>query len=191
MANIEEIYISPTKFPDELCDRVIEEFFYAQKTHPSYIINSGEQFSPLERKDKVVYLDDYELQSEFSGVMATKVNKYLNIALVEYFSKFELLKIMNLRSVRQKVQETDIGGGYHIWHCEQGNLDTQSRVLTWTIYLNDVEEGGETEFLYQHKRVKAKKGDILIFPASFTHTHRGNPPISNKKYIVTGWYNLF
>ena len=55
------------------------------------------------------------------------------------------------------------------------------------LYLNDVKEGGETEFLYQHKRYQPKEGTLLIFPAGFTHTHRGNPPISNDKYIVTGW----
>ena len=58
------------------------------------------------------------------------------------------------------------------------------------IYLNDVEEGGETEFLYQPKRIKAEKGKIVIFPADFMHTHRGNPPISNEKYVLTGWFNI-
>jgi len=58
---------------------------------------------------------------------------------------------------------------------------------TWMVYLNDVEEGGETEFLYQHKRLKPEQGTLVIWPASFTHTHRGNPPLSNDKYIVTGW----
>ena len=51
----------------------------------------------------------------------------------------------------------------------------------------DRDEGGETEFLYQSMRVKPKQGTLLIWPAAFTHTHRGNPPLSNEKYIVTGW----
>jgi len=55
------------------------------------------------------------------------------------------------------------------------------------LYLNDVEEGGETEFLYQKMRVKPTKGTILIWPADWTHTHRGNPPLSGDKYIYTGW----
>jgi hypothetical protein len=50
-----------------------------------------------------------------------------------------------------------------------------------------VQEGGETEFLYQHMRVKPEQGTLVIWPAAFTHTHRGNPPLSNEKYIVTGW----
>lgn len=86
-----------------------------------------------------------------------------------------------------KIQKTKIGGGYHIWHYESGNREVCQRLLTWILYLNDVHEGGETEFLYQHMRVKPEQGTLVIWPAAFTHTHRGNPPLSNEKYIVTGW----
>jgi hypothetical protein len=58
------------------------------------------------------------------------------------------------------------------------------------LYLNDVEEGGETEFLYLKKRIKPQQNRLLIWPAGFTHTHRGNPPLSNNKYIITGWVEL-
>ena len=55
------------------------------------------------------------------------------------------------------------------------------------IYLNDVEEGGETEFLYQRKKLKPTKNRAVIWPGSYTHLHRGNPPMETK-YILTGWY---
>jgi hypothetical protein len=58
------------------------------------------------------------------------------------------------------------------------------------LYLNDVDEGGETEFLYQSIRIKPKKGTLILCPGSFTHTHRGNPPLSGEKYIVTTWIEL-
>ena len=86
-----------------------------------------------------------------------------------------------------KMQKTGLRQGYHMWHFESGNREMCNRLLTWMVYLNDVEEGGETEFLYQSMRVKPKQGTLLIWPAAFTHTHRGNPPLSNEKYIVTGW----
>ena len=55
------------------------------------------------------------------------------------------------------------------------------------LYLNDNFDAGETEFLHQHRREIPKKGDVLIFPAGYTHTHRGNPPIGGEKYLITSW----
>jgi hypothetical protein len=65
--------------------------------------------------------------------------------------------------------------------------DHRERLLAWSLYLNDVDEGGETEFLYQSMRIKPKMGTFVLWPAFFTHTHRGNPPLSGLKYIATGW----
>lgn len=82
-------------------------------------------------------------------------------------------------------------GGYHHWHSEiypqNASCETLHRVLLWMFYLNDVEEGGETEFLYQGRKVAPKKGRLVIAPAGFTHTHRGNVAKSCDKYIATSW----
>ena len=91
------------------------------------------------------------------------------------------------KSKRIKIQKTCPTQGYHIWHCEHEANEYQTRLLSWILYLNDVEEGGETEFLYQSLRFKPKIGTLILFPAYFTHTHRGNPPLSGAKYIATGW----
>ena len=64
------------------------------------------------------------------------------------------------------------------------------RTDTFMIYLNDVEEGGETEFLHFSKRVKPKTGRIVIWPSAFPYLHRGNPPLSGEKYILTSWMML-
>ena len=79
--------------------------------------------------------------------------------------------------------------GYHIWHSEYdyNAPETRLRWGVWTFYLNDIEEGGETEFLYQSLRIKPKQGTLCLFPAYYTHTHRGNPPLKETKHIITGW----
>lgn len=82
-------------------------------------------------------------------------------------------------------------GGYPYWHCElypkDASCDTLHRAVLWTIYLNDGFEEGETEFLYQNRKIKPEAGSLLIAPTAFTHTHRGNKPINGDKYIATSW----
>ncbi len=82
-------------------------------------------------------------------------------------------------------------GGYPYWHCELYPRDVQAetlhRHLLWTVYLNDDFEQGETEFLFQGRKVKPRTGSLLIAPTSFTHTHRGNRPQRGDKFIATSW----
>ena len=82
-------------------------------------------------------------------------------------------------------------GGYPYWHCEQyprrDGGEALHRAVLWTIYLNDGFEAGETQFLYQQRTIRPRTGSLLIAPAAFTHTHRGNRPEGGDKYIATSW----
>ncbi len=82
-------------------------------------------------------------------------------------------------------------GGYPHWHSEiypkDQSCEHLHRVLAFQFYLNDVTEGGETEFYYQKRKVESRAGRMVIFPAGFTHTHRGNVSKSGDKYIITSW----
>jgi len=90
-----------------------------------------------------------------------------------------------------KIQKTLPTEGYHVWHIEHGKgFEYEPRAFVFSIYLNDVEEGGETEFLNFSKRTKPKTGRIVIWPAAFPYLHRGNPPLSGEKYILTSWMML-
>ena len=82
-------------------------------------------------------------------------------------------------------------GGYPYWHCELYPRDAQAetlhRHLLWTLYLNDDFTAGETEFLFQQRKVVPRAGRLLLAPAAFTHTHRGNRPQGGDKFIATSW----
>jgi hypothetical protein len=82
-------------------------------------------------------------------------------------------------------------GGYPYWHCElYPQLDhgeALHRVVLWTVYLNDGFDEGETEFLYQRRKISPRAGSLLLAPTAFTHTHRGNMPKGGDKYIATSW----
>tara|TARA_B100001094_G_C17949279_1_gene679674 strand:- start:112 stop:723 length:612 start_codon:yes stop_codon:yes gene_type:complete len=88
------------------------------------------------------------------------------------------------------IQKTIPTQGFHNWHCENSGFTDADRWVTWMVYLNDVEEGGETEFLHQSLRIKPKKGMGVIWPGGYTHIHRGNSPLKGEKYILTGWFTL-
>lgn len=84
-------------------------------------------------------------------------------------------------------------GNFGHWHSEHyphpsdPKQKSLHRTLLWLIYLNDVQEGGETDFLYQQASLKPSTGSLVLSPCGFTHTHRGRTPISNDKYVLASW----
>lgn len=181
--------------PKSDCDKIISEIEKnIQNGNP--VVNSkieihkgNEQFN----RNRLLR-EDYSFFPHIvgPGFIVDLVNNALKKCLDIYSTEFFVFKNLNrIRSDEIKLQKTPPKGGYHVWHCEQSSLSMASRVLVWTIYLNDVPDGeGETEFLWQGVRIKPKAGTVCIFPAAFTHTHRGNPVYSHNKYIATGWVTL-
>ena len=94
----------------------------------------------------------------------------------QYFEWYPFLKYFDFISTTCLLQKTNPTEGYHDWHSETNNIACANRTLVWSVYFNDLDDSGETEFLYQKKKIKPKAGRVLIFPGSFTHHHRGNPP---------------
>ncbi len=75
-------------------------------------------------------------------------------------------------------------------HTERSSLETLHRVFAFMTYLNDVQEGGSTYFSHYDLEIKPRKGLTLIWPAEWTHAHRGNILKKGTKYIITGWINF-
>ena len=106
-----------------------------------------------------------------------KKNSFLDYGSTS--SQFDLSECYNL----QKYTDDE---GYFALHCEHGSIDPH-RMLVWMIYLNDAKCG--TEFPVQKKTVKPKTGRLVVWPAAWTHPHRGVTPNIGEKYILTGWWN--
>lgn len=172
---------------EENCKNIIQLF----EKDAENKINSGDAQFLKDRMERHDYQKFYP-SSDKSNEIVNIINEALDKSIVLYAEEFWIVKQLKATSLKIKLQKTPPKGGYHVWHCEQGRKETESRVLVWTIYLNDIPSGeGETEFLWQGLRVQPKAGTVCIFPASFTHTHRGNPVYSCNKYIATGWYTLY
>ena len=175
----------------EECNNIIKLFENDLKIK---IDSSGDKQFSRDKMERYDYQKNYQ-SNNISNPIVLKINEVLDKCISLYAEEFWIVKQLEAAtSLWIKLQKTPPRGGYHVWHCEQdkGCVNSTSRVLAWTIYLNDIPDGeGETEFLWQGLRVKPKAGTVSIFPASFTHTHRGNPVYSCDKYIATGWYTLY
>lgn len=117
--------------------------------------------------------------------------KGLQTCYEEYTDQYSILKDDIVLATHMKVQRSDPGAGYHLWHAEQGNGPNSSRVLVYMLYLNSLAENaaGETEFLYQKRRIRPKENTMVLWPAAYTHAHRGNVVHGyESKYIATGWF---
>jgi hypothetical protein len=141
----------------------------------------------LGRKDVQFYLETMDIQ------MAMNVNGIVGQAFEQYISEYPgLLKNADpVSSWTTKIQKTNSGGGYHTWHCENGDFGYRDRVLTWMIYLNDIphENGGATEFFHQKLSIQPSVGTLVLWPACYTHMHRGGFLTGDiSKYIATGWF---
>lgn len=75
-------------------------------------------------------------------------------------------------------------------HTERFSLDSLHRIFAFMTYLNDVKEGGSTYFSHYDLEIQPRKGLTLIWPAEWTHAHRGNILKEGSKYIITGWFNF-
>ena len=90
------------------------------------------------------------------------------------------------------IQRYQSGQHYQGLHTERSSLESLHRIFAWMTYLNDVEkeEGGSTYFSHYDLEKKKKKGLTLIWPAEWTHAHKGGLLHEDSKYIITGWIHF-
>lgn len=157
-----------------LCDEIIKEFDlqtaeWSNSIRGYWVVSSSNMNSDL--------IEQYEAE-------ISKIITEYKYQFQECFNGFETMAL----ETPYNFQKYTPGHHYSRWHCENnGKNPFDTRVLAFMTYLNTVNDGGETEFLYQNAKIKPKKGKTLVWPAYFTHTHRGLPSNTKTKYIVTGW----
>jgi Rps23 Pro-64 3,4-dihydroxylase Tpa1-like proline 4-hydroxylase len=170
---------------NNFCDELIVFFYKSDKLKP------GVTFSGFQKdvKNTTDFHFNSENNNEFikyaDEILFKTTNKYIQ----EYLNEISVLddnREFNDKGYQMQCYKKN--NGYYKYHHDQhiNILESEYRVLTYLYYLNDVEEGGETEFCGKIK-ISPKKGKLVIFPASILFPHCGLMPISNDKYIITGW----
>jgi hypothetical protein len=119
--------------------------------------------------------------------------KELNKVLEMYKNKYKYChEQMTKWSITQpwNIQRYKANEGFYEWHAEIVDRYYSHRHLVFMTYLNNVDNGGETEFYYQKVKIKPEIGLTIMWPPNWSFTHRGIPSKTETKYICTGWYNF-
>ena len=169
-------------FTKDECKEIIKGIDFFEKNHLMF-----HDRKKLNLKDDKVINITHEYDYCSSSRLAVQILPKLKPCVDEYLQTFSVLNLRKFLLHDIKLKIIPAGGGYHNWHYEDGSLESSARQFVVQVYLNDDFDGGETEFLYQQRREEAVAGDVLMFPAAFTHTHRGNPPLGGNKYLATSW----
>jgi hypothetical protein len=162
------------------CDIIISEFEKSKKVYGT--CGGSKELDFSRKKCLETPLQEFTDKSIISSIIQVRLIDCLD----RYDKEYEGLdytpawKYYNEYNVQKYETEDD---GFKVWHCEHGVKESSYRILAWMFYLNNAKSG--TEFL-NYPTVRAKMGRCVIWPASWTHAHKGAP---NKglKYIVTGW----
>jgi hypothetical protein len=182
-------------YSKEECEKLIT--MYERHAEAGLVLNrqEGQGASSTSVDDTQLFSNDLISSLEVNVNSCSWVGEFDRLfwkyAYPPYNKKYGILNGYDPHGNRyMKIQKTKPAQGYHVWHSENMSKIHTTRLLTWILYLNTIEDGGESEWLYLSKRSKAQEGKLVLWPAGFTHTHRGNPPLKETKYIMTGWVEM-
>jgi hypothetical protein len=178
----------------EQCGKLIKAFEDIHKNGGSYTRQKSERTSKGHKADSAINGLDVlynAVHGDVQEILLLTLNKHVTKYVEDFetgmFGVTEVGEQFPMGPAGVKLQKTLPSEGYHIWHSENSTRDTTNRFIFWILYLNDIDEGGETEFIHLSERVLPKAGRLVIAPAGWTHAHRGNPPLTEAKYVATGW----
>jgi hypothetical protein len=171
-----------------ICDDLIK--FFNQNKIKHYNGMVGLNYEPNVKKSTDMPINVEDLKNECIKNYMLNLQKIT----VKYYEKYPYCNAYAAWAVDESfnIQHYKPNEGFFSWHSERTNSQHPfcNRHLVFMTYLNDVTDDGETEWFHQKLKVQPKKGLTVIWPADWTHTHRGIPSKTQEKYIITGWYSF-
>ena len=174
------IYTERDALPRSFCNNVIEKFEQDDRKRQGQV--GGGVCLEIKRSSdlSISELDDWKSYDQaFFKSLNGGLKKYIRFLPEEYMKHRALSELGNDTGYQiQRTQPND----YYIWHHDQ----TTTRLVTFIWYLNDIKDGGYTEFI-DGTRIQPEAGKLIIFPATWDFLHRGVSPKTETKYLCTGW----
>jgi len=186
----EQTFIGGGYMSEEICDGVLD-FWNKNESFklPGIVANKETEETEDVEVKKCTQLDVIPNAQEL-----ILYNIHLQAILDDYKQKYKWVDFVNTYDIIENmtIQHYKPGEGFYKWHTENtGYSYNLNRHLVFMTYLNDVENGGTEFYHFPDLKIQARKGLTLIWPAGWTHTHKGVISNVDEKYIITGWYSFY
>ena len=174
---------------NKLCSEIIEFFEDNKKLQKQGITGQGKNLKLKKTTD--ITINPNDLKNPKFKILEKYIDE-LHKCYMDYQKQWPFLKTM-LKKIdipAFNIQKYSRGDHFAHLHSERTSLSTLHRLFAWMTYLNDVEDGGKTNFSHYGISIKPQTGKTLIWPAEWTHAHAGEILNDGKKYIITGWMHF-
>ena len=173
----------------ELCNEIIQLFESNKNLQKQGTV--GKSTNLKVKKTIDISVSPNDLKNPKFEILKRYINE-LHKCFLDYQNQWPFLKTM-LKTVNVpsfNIQKYSRGDHFAALHSERTSLESLHRLFAWMTYLNDVDDGGQTNFNHYGIKIKPETGKTLIWPAEWTHAHTGEVLKSGTKYIVTGWIHF-
>jgi len=178
-------FILQTKINEKICDDIIK--YYCDNKASIVVGATGKGIYKEVKDSSDIYIDPYNDTYPFN-----EYKKELQLCLEQYMKTYiETNTYLSYYTITEpyNIQKYKINGGFKKLHCERTGLINVRRVLVFMTYLNTIPNAG-TYFKYQNFTSDCIKGNTLIWPSEWTHTHKSVVSDKYEKYIITGWWDF-
>jgi hypothetical protein len=172
------IHVYENALNSNICDFLVSFFDEVSYKHERYDNNGTPNFTQLNLTENL------QLKSEIEVVHNHIIEK-----VFEYMEKYSQFMDKNFFPTEPGLEQFRIkkynpgGKDRFDTHVDVVDYPSSRRFLSFFWYLNDVEQGGETVF--KNLKIKPSKGKLVIFPPLWMFPHKGSPPISQAKYLLS------
>lgn len=175
--------------PDMCCDEIMQMYELENNRYDGTVL-AGVLKDVKDTRDFIIPHNDPKwkniemcITTELQNCLSKYIKKIKEDAYPSY--DYDGMYVKNL--MIQKYQKMH---GRYTMHDDFNEEDDGYRVITFLVYLNNVEDGGETSFYGGKYKIKPEKGKIMFFPAEWSYPHEGIMPVSSDKYIITNWFYM-
>jgi hypothetical protein len=185
LARNESIFVVQDLISEDLCRRCIELYEQDARKHPGHTASAAGD-AQTETDVKV----STDLGIEPDGVwkaVFVELHAAVTTVVQSLAAQFPGLQIAPLQCTGYKIQHYRKNAGRFKWHFDAFGPGGRDRQLAMIIYLNSVDDGGETSFYRQQLKIKPVAGSALFFPPFWTHLHCGEIPLSGDKYVISSF----